>query len=516
MKQNWTKEQSNAINDEGKTILVSAAAGSGKTAVLTERVLDKIINKGVSADKILMVTFTKASANEMRQRIADKVTELINNDPKNQHYKKQEILLEQAFIGTISSFCSKIVKDNFAVLNIKPGFKIADESMYNIILQETIEEVVKKHINLKDKDFLSFINYVGVQRDYKKIFETFKKLIKFLETIPYKEIYLKDTLELYESENKWVNEIIENTREKVEFSINILDKAFILAKNNTDIYNKYYDTIMSDKNIFKDLLKILDKNNYDDIKSYLENVSFCRFTTMKNCSDETLRNGVKALRDRTKDIAKDLKTKYYIYSIDEIKQQINNTKYNLGIFFNVTMEIVSNYEQKLKDKNLLTFAKLEEYALNVLTNYSKDQKIIPSDIALNLSTNYEYIFIDEYQDNSYIQDEIFKAISKKEENLFIVGDIKQSIYSFRNAEPSIFYNKKKTFYDYNKKDYPAKITLSKNFRSKSCVTEFVNFIFTQIMSETLGGILYDDKEKLVSAGTFNTSEMIIDDVDVNF
>jgi len=513
MKSKFTKNQRRAIYDDGGTILVSAAAGSGKTAVLTERVIDKISKKG-RADKILMVTFTRASAKEMKHRIKMKLANLIEESPENKLYKEQQLLIEKASIDTISAFCINLIRENFVSTNLTPDFSIADEGANEIITKEVIDNVIKNKMEEKDEDFIKLISYIGVKRDYKKVINTINKTLKFLAIIPYKDEYLSSTLALYNKNGIegtiWVKYLFNKTVNDIKLCVDIMTKSINLSEKDSNVNERYTAFLIHEKNVYENFLEILKGNNYDAIKKYIEKVTFEKFPNKnKNIDADIIRN-IKNMRDMSKDIFTDIKAKYYIYERNDIERQIEDTKKNTKTLLDLCFLIDSLIEKKLEEKNLITFSKAEDIVLKMLV----DNKGKRTDLAKDISNRFDYIFIDEYQDNNFVQDEIFKAISNDGNNLFIVGDIKQSIYGFRNANPTIFKEKKNTFNVYNEKDYPATIVLSDNFRSKKCVTDFINYIFTQIMTDRIGGVDYDDDHKLVSSKKFIDCKEFKDSTDI--
>lgn len=496
MNEKYTESQLNAINDKGETILVSASAGSGKTSVLTERVVKKIIdiNNPTPANKILMATFTKASANEMKERIKRKISQEISKSSDNYHLIKQQSLLEEAFIGTISSFCFKFLRENSNLLNLNSNFTVCDENLEHILKTEAIEEVLKD--NIEKENVLYLLSFLGVKKDYKNVFNLFYKLIYFFEGIAFEEKFINDSLTSYKNSDFWIKFSINESLKNIIDSIDLLNQAKSMCINYEEL-SPIISCLNNDLNLLNSYLNVLKTYDYKNIYNFLHENSFLRFPTIKKMELNDIKNDVKLIRDKAKSIFEKEKKEIYIYNKDEIKNQINISKNIINTIFLLYKDIDKLFLEKLLNKNKLTYSKIEKLSLNLLCEYN-GQTVKPTSLANTISENYDFIFIDEYQDNNLIQDYIFKSISKNEKNLFFVGDLKQSIYSFRKSTPKLFLDKLNSYNEYNNKDYPSKILFLENFRSSEKITDFINFLFNQIMTQELGGIDYDKTHELIS------------------
>lgn len=510
MARNWTEKQLDAITAVGGSVLVSAAAGSGKTAVLVERVIRLLTDEKnpTSADRLLIVTFTRAAAAEMRQRISDAIEELLSHDPGNENLISQQMLLPSAKICTIDSFCLDLVKENFQLLDISSDFKIADEGEIEILSRQAMDMTLEKMYQQDSTgEFKNLVELLIQGRDDSKLSEMIHSLYVSSMSFPFPERWLDSLIEPYESEvplneSTFGKVILSHVKAALEYAVSVFDE--ILEKSESDeVLDKIYTmAVTSDKNQCLSVLEWIDKGDWNEARQALLNYSPMRKGSKPRGMEEdfTMRS-FSENRDRMKDTIRKLPElmccseeefkEDMLFFLPMIKTLIESTKMYMG-FFN---------EHK-KEKKIADFSDIAHMALSLLVKET-DEGWESTPFAKNYSDAFDEILIDEYQDTNAAQDMLFASISRN--NLFRVGDVKQSIYRFRQADPEIFISLKDSYemYRREKDNYPAKIILGNNFRSRKGVTNIINFIFSQIMSRKCGDVNYDSEESLVCSAQYS-------------
>lgn len=493
----WTLDQLKAIKTRGGKVLVSAAAGSGKTAVLSERVLDFILNGG-NIDKLLVVTFTEAAALEMKVRIKKKIEDEVLKQNENTHLIKQLTLINNSKISTMDSFYSELVKQNFDKLGIMPDFSILSSAEETILKNKVIKEVLES--SFEKERYVNLLNSFNASSE-DLIKDKVIKIADFLSTIPFYKDYIDNLIDKYGS-NYYKDLFIENIKNKMVSFEKLYKETKEELFNASSDFDKLNVNIYEEENIIN---KILNASSFDELGSIIRLASFQRQAPIRNHSEDYVFNKYKCVRENLK---KEIKSLNYLSSItdEEYERQISLMKETLASLFDVVIEY--------KDKLLEEKKKINKYAFNdiplfVVDLLIKDKK--KTFLAKEIAASFDEILIDEYQDTNKLQSIIFNAISKDEQNLFVVGDIKQSIYKFRSACPDIFNSDKNNSY---KDKFPMLITLSKNFRSRSIVLDFCNFIFESMMSNYLGEVEYNDDEKLYAGASFPEDNNAISEVDI--
>ena len=490
----WTEEQQQAIYEKGSNILVAAAAGSGKTAVLVERIVNKIINEKIDIDKILVVTFTNLAAGQMRERILDVIYKKIEENPEDMHLQKQITLLPKANICTIDSFCLDVVKNNFFELDISPNFRIADEVELKILKQEALEELFENKYENKEKEFLELIDIYTTYRGDENLKNVILKIYNYIQSSPYPKKWLKEQVEKFNitedmdfSQTQWGNILFNYAKEDVLDAI-LRTKALKEQVEREGDLPKILVTFSED---FRKLQKVYNSKNWQEMYEELQQLFFDRWAKDKEI-DQELNDELKNKRDKIKEKIDSIKKNLIIYdsktAITDVKELYHSMKLIEGII-NEYDEILIN---KKKEKNIVDFSDIEHYTLQILI---KDDK--PTQIALKYREKFNEIAIDEYQDSNMVQEYILNIISNNN-NIFMVGDVKQSIYKFRQARPELFLEKYDNYKLKNeKKDTDnLKIKLFKNFRSRKEVLDITNLVFETIMSKEFGEIEYDEGEYL--------------------
>lgn len=509
---NWTEEQKQAINENDSNILVAAAAGSGKTAVLVERIINKIINEKIDIDKILVVTFTNAAASEMRERVLDAIYKRLDEEPEDENLQRQITLLNKANICTIDSFCLEVVRNNFYELeNIAPNFRIADNTEIELLKQEVIEEIFEKKYEEEDEDFTKLINTYTSYRDDAPLKDLILKINTYIQSSPFPEKWinkkiekfnLKDELDKDFSETQWGKMLLKEIEEELIDDISSLSEVEEILLLDSEL-EKFWQTIRNDIEMLENLKNNL--NNWDNAYDIGKNLKFVTWPRKKVESD--VKEHAKEIRDGIK--AKLYKTinKILICNSKEANQDIYDMYNILKKLEQCILEFNKEFGKRKREKNIVDFNDIEHFALQILYKENNDGEIEKTEVAKRYQQKFHEIAIDEYQDSNLVQEYILTAVSK-ENNIFMVGDVKQSIYKFRQAMPELFLNK---YMKYKNKEEKTdsdnlKIQLFKNFRSRKNVLEFTNLIFENIMSSELGDIEYNEEEYLNLGATYPETE----------
>ena len=490
----WTNEQLQAIETRNKNLLISAGAGSGKTAVLVERILKLVKEEAVDLDKFLIVTFTNAAAGEMRERILRVLMEELDKE-ENEHLRRQLSLVAKASISTLHSFCINIVRRNFSIVDLDPAFRVADEMETALIIQEIMEEMLEEHYEIEDDRFMDLVDrFTGNRRDT-ELEDLILKVHKFIQSQPNPMNWLKSKVE----EMKITKEEVLNSMmfklldEEIEFEI---EDAIKNLREAIEISNevsgpKPYEVVL--KEDLNNIIEIKEaRNDESKFRKLLENISYTRLPSIRKGKDEVdeeLQEEAKSKREKYKDSIKEIKKASGDISLEDQVRLINDLKPAMEYLSILVEDFSKRYTEKKLEKGIVDFNDLEHYALEILEH---------EDVARDLRKKYSYIFIDEYQDSNIVQETIINKI-KRDDNLFLVGDVKQSIYRFRLADPTLFLEKYKS-YELDEKS--KRVDLVKNFRSRKEILDFVNIIFSKIMSEYLGEMQYTEREYLISGRDF--------------
>lgn len=509
---NWTPEQKDAIDAKGGTLIVSAAAGSGKTAVLVERIIKRLTDRDnpCSADKLLVVTFTRAATSEMRSRISTALETELKKNPFDPHLQKQQMLLPSAKIYTIDAFCNDIVRENFETLSLAPDFSLLDDSESKILKKQAVETVVEKLYEEDSAEFKALVELLFAGRDDSSIEKNILKLYEYSMAYPSPEKWLNASVKYYDPSlplsSSPIGQVIANSLLE-RFDACIKEASYALSELNTrqDFINaKGTNTLASECELCKKVREHIASYDFDkalELASELEKVSW---SMPKGTTSDPDVIRAKEARNKCKKLLTEDLPGILCETEEDWKDDLEFLQPLVKKLIYATLEFDKEFMRMKTLKNAYDFSDITQFALKLLVKDYSDDKVIPTQLAIDLSQQFEEILIDEYQDTNKAQDTIFRAISKDEQNLFMVGDVKQSIYGFRQAMPQIFLEKKKSFAHYNRDDnkYPAYITLGKNFRSRSGITEYINFVFEQIMSEHCGDVEYDENEHLVFGASY--------------
>ena len=494
----WTDKQKRAIGIRNSNILVSAAAGSGKTAVLVERIVELILNEKVDIDKFLVVTFTKAAASGMKRKIQSALVEASKDCQNTRHIRRQLGLLNKSHITTIHSFCMDIVKDNFHIVGLDPSFSVGASDELSLLLDESIEEVLEAAYGEGSEDFYLFTESFGDNRGDWGLFKIIERLYKFILSFPAPFEWLDASVEMIgmgEEEFKssaWIKEIKNYINMQID-GVKSLHKLSLDICVNADGLGAYEISLEDDLEKIDKLSSVLD-GEFELLLKELQAFSFSRLKSIpkedKEFVDKYEQERVKEIRDEYKDIVKGLQVLLPYTSLGDYRDDINWMKDPMIAFKKLVMEVDRAYKEKKSLKSIVDFNDLEHFALQILRDREKSLGV-----AELYRDKFDYIFIDEYQDSNSLQETIIGEI-KGRDNLFMVGDVKQSIYRFRLADPSIFNSKYENFArdreDLGEEVIDRLVELNKNFRSRKEVLDATNYVFERIMSKDLGEIDYDE------------------------
>lgn len=504
----WTPDQQNAIEARGGTLLVSAAAGSGKTAVLVERVIQRLLDpvNGCDADRLLVVTFTKAAAAEMRERISAAISARRSAQPDDARLLRQQMLLPCASICTIDSFCNDLVRENFHKLDLSPDYKILDAGEIALLRGEAMDAVLEGFYQENDPAFTELLELVRKGRDDAELTDTVYRLYDYTQAYPFPEEWIKKARTLCrtglpEADNPWMAEIRAYIREALSFAQLTTQGALNLLESEPALLEKYAPAFRSDLNALSHIQDALDNDGWDALCEAMESIKFVRLPNApKDYTDSPIKAAARESRDRVKDTVKKMQ-EALCANTAENEEDMAYLAPLLNKLFDLTLRFSAEFAQLKKEKHATDFSDIEHLALSLLIE-RQDGRICRSPLAEELSERYAEILVDEYQDTNEAQDLLFRMLSHNEENLFLVGDVKQSIYRFRQAMPEIFLNRRDRLPPYEHDNYPARITLGRNFRSRKGVTGMVNFLFRQLMSKPLGEMEYTKEEELVPAASY--------------
>ncbi|MGG7059641.1 helicase-exonuclease AddAB subunit AddA [Clostridium tertium] len=513
----WTEDQLKAITTRGCNLLVAAAAGSGKTAVLVERIIRIITNEDnpVDIDRLLVVTFTSAAAAEMRERIADAISKALEVNPNSKVLQRQLTLLSRANITTMHSFCLDVIKNYYHIINLDPTFRIADETENTLLKLEVINDMFEDYYENEDSDFKNLIEAYSTSRDDERLKEIILDLYRFSMSGPWPEKWLVESAESFNidtiedlNNTEWIKILKQTIEIEVLGYVKVLEKALDMIRS-TEGLEPYEPTFNDDLEMFK---RILDSLNYgiEELYTEVNKISFGRLKSVKknNVSDGESLEIVKSIRDSIKKKASKLVEDSFSMPLEDALSGIKNSYPYMKMISKLTLDFIDRFKQKKRDRNILDFNDLEHLCLKILINHDADGNIIPSSVSEKFRWYFDEVLVDEYQDSNNVQEAIIDLVSRKsleDPNVFMVGDVKQSIYRFRQAKPELFLDKYNR-YPLEEGSLNRKIQLYKNFRSREEVINGVNYIFKEVMSKTVGELEYTDKESLNLGASYKENE----------
>lgn len=497
---NWTREQRQVIDLRNCNILVSAAAGSGKTAVLIQRILSRIMDarEPVDVDEFLIVTFTKAAAAQMKERLTQALEQALAEDPDNEHLQRQVMLVPMAQISTIHSFCGYVIQNYFHRTGVDPAYRVGTESELGMLRNDVLEEMLEEKYESPTEEFLEMAGMSRFVKSDKEIEELILYLYEKAVSEPFPRRFLQrmedfvgmDTVEdLKVSEfvrrnTEYVKNVLEGIREEYDTMLSLCDAPRGPAA--------YRDFLLQEAGQFEGLPEGAE---IEQLGRWVEGITFGRLPGKRQPEcEEGLKEAVKGLRNAVKDVVKSLKTEIFDTTLEEQLEQLRQIRGTVCAFLHLTGEFMDRYRAKKAEKSLADFNDLEQMAMEILLEEDEDGAVHPSEAAEELSGQFAEIMIDEYQDSNRVQDMLLGSVVSGD-NLFMVGDIKQSIYRFRMACPELFLEKLHR-YSTEEGQRDRLVCLSRNFRSRDVVLQGTNSIFEQIMQPKLGGVEYDEDARL--------------------
>ena len=496
----WTSEQQKVIDLRNRNILVSAAAGSGKTAVLVERIIRRLTEDDTptDVDRLLIVTFTEAAAAEMKERISAAIEKKLEERPGDIRLERQATLIHSAQITTIHSFCLAVIRDHFHVIGIDPGFRIAEEGELKLLKQDVLEELLEECYAEAKEEFLDFTERFGSGKSDKKIEEIILKMYEYSRSYPRPDRWLDQCVKAYASEDLEVR-AEERVRMRAADIERVLERGLKICEEPDGPY-MYGDMLDSD---LQELEELQQAENFDAMYSAAAGFKWKRLSSRK---DDTVspdkKEKVKKLREQAKSLLKGMQEDYFYAPREVWQQDMQDALPSVVTLTELVKRFAHMLDEKKRLRNMIDFNDMEQFALAILTE-EKDGELVPSAVAGEYQDRFDEVMIDEYQDSNLVQETILTSVSRVsrgEYNIFMVGDVKQSIYSFRLSRPELFMEKYNT---YSLKDsVTQRIDLHKNFRSREEVLDSVNDIFRQIMKKELGGIEYDDSAALYPGAEF--------------
>nr|WP_295308775.1 helicase-exonuclease AddAB subunit AddA [uncultured Blautia sp.] len=550
----WTKEQEQVIKLRNRNILVSAAAGSGKTAVLVQRILEKVMDPDhpVDIDRLLIMTFTRAAAGEMRERIANALENALYENPDNEHLQRQTTLIHTAQITTIDGFCAYVIRNYFHLIGLDPGYRTGEEGELKLLKEDVMKELLENYYAKDSGKFKYFIECYASGKTDDGIKELIYSLYNAAMSNPYPDSWLEKCIDCYRNTDlesikvsEWMKLLWKNVAEDLDQAKTLIEEARELCFVPGGPY-LYDDALGSDLLLICDVKEKAEAGDFDGVGALLGSPSFARLSTKKPKEpvDDTLKEQVKTIRESAKGILKEIGTRYFTVKEEELPLLLSSCLEPVEMLVELTREFIRLYGEKKREKNILDFTDMEHFVLEILVerevsdthnesgisqrgknafageetgcqmgeNSLEKKEKAPegqesvyhmSAAARELSLKYDEVMVDEYQDSNLVQEMITNCVSgwaDGRKNIFMVGDVKQSIYRFRLARPELFMEKYKQYRLTDSDE--QRIDLHKNFRSRSQVLDSANFIFRQIMGEDLGGIAYDEAAALYPGAEF--------------
>lgn len=503
----WSEEQKKVIRLRDRNILVSAAAGSGKTAVLVERIIQMLTDekKPLDVDQLLIVTYTDAAAAEMKERIRNAIEKKAAEDPENEHLQRQATLIHSAQITTIHSFCLSVIREHFHVLDIDPGFRTADEGELRLLKQDVLDELLEACYVNQGEAFLELVEKLGDGRNDRKLGELVLQVYEYSRSYPQPEKWLAQCTEAYRDGEGVQEHAMEQIRNYLGDMQELLEEGMQICMEADGPY-MYAEMLEADQKIQDELTAA---GNFVRMYDIVSEIKWKRLSGKKDaCVSEEKREQVKRIREQVKKMVKNLKESYFYEDPEAQLYDMKESYKTMRTFTGLVKQFADAFAEKKRRKNLIDFQDMEQFALRILTEEEGDS-LVPSLSAREYQEQYAEVMIDEYQDSNLIQEAILTSVStvsQGKNNIFMVGDVKQSIYRFRLSRPELFLEKYETYSVEDVKGAPKpdrqRIDLHRNFRSRKEVLDSVNDVFRRIMRKELGGIPYDDQAALYPGAKF--------------
>ena len=509
----WTAEQLEAIEARGCDLLISAAAGSGKTAVLVERIIRRITTDQppLDIDRLLVVTYTKAAATEMKQRVGMALAKKLETTPENVHIQNQMTLLTKGDIKTIHAFCLQVIKEYYHILEIDPAIRTADPGEVQLLQKEILEDYFEElYADTNSQWFFQLLETFGEETQDRGLKKLVGKLYSFACGFPQPKKALESMIEPFNLTGEetldrciWIGLIEEAIKDNVSFARKNMEQAMRLASSQSG-FEAYLEFLEREDDGFEALEVALKERDYKKWHMAYLCIAFERLPSYRG-EEKDIAKEIKDFRDIAKETYHKIQKTYFCYG-EEMQSQLIRQLYPVAKgLVTLTIGFMERFALGKKEKLIIDFQDYEHFALKILVNETSTmEKIIPTEAARELQGRYDEIMIDEYQDSNMVQEMILCSISGEsqgENNRFMVGDVKQSIYRFRLAMPEIF-NEKYNGYPLEKGGKCRKIILAKNFRSRKNVLDGINFMFQQLMSSDFGEVDYNEEVALYAGAEF--------------
>lgn len=504
---NWTTDQRHAIECRKGSVLVSAAAGSGKTAVLVERVIRRLTDKDnpCSAEDLLIVTFTRAATAQMREKIGAAILKRLSEDPTDRHLRRQYMLLPFAKICTIDSFCNDLVRENFHALGISPDYSLLDNEtaviMKNDVCEAMLEREYEEDLDGRFSELSDMMSSGSSDEDFAKLII---KMYDISTAYPFPDLWLDSLIGEYSqpdiNKSRWGGIIKKHVCDMLDYCVSSSRDMMTAMESDPIVADAYGAAVQSDINMYAELREKIN-SDWDEALEAFKTVKYMSLGRVPKGYESETKNVVTTARKKLKDLLKKVPGIMCVSS-EEHADDMRLLRDPVTKLIELVKQFGREYSAEKDKMNSADFSDILHRALNLLAVSDGSGGYIKTDLARELSSHYVEILVDEYQDINEAQDMIFRAISADENNLFTVGDVKQSIYRFRQAMPEIFLRRRSTTHSFESGKYPLGITLGSNFRSRVGVTSCVNYIFHQLMSTEAGELEYDDSEALNAAAKY--------------
>lgn len=504
---NWTTDQRHAIECRKGSVLVSAAAGSGKTAVLVERVIRRLTDKDnpCSAEDLLIVTFTRAATAQMREKIGAAILKRLSEDPTDRHLRRQYMLLPFAKICTIDSFCNDLVRENFHALGISPDYSLLDNEtaviMKNDVCEAMLEREYEEDLDGRFSELSDMMSSGSSDEDFAKLII---KMYDISTAYPFPDLWLDSLIGEYSqpdiNKSRWGGIIKKYVCDMLDYCVSSSRDMMTAMESDPIVADAYGAAVQSDINMYAELREKIN-SDWDEALEAFKTVKYMSLGRVPKGYESETKNVVTTARKKLKDLLKKVPGIMCVSS-EEHADDMRLLCDPVTKLIELVKQFGREYSAEKDKMNSADFSDILHRALNLLAVSDGSGGYIKTDLARELSSHYVEILVDEYQDINEAQDMIFRAISADENNLFTVGDVKQSIYRFRQAMPEIFLRRRSTTHSFESGKYPLGITLGSNFRSRVGVTSCVNYIFHQLMSTEAGELEYDDSEALNAAAKY--------------
>lgn len=540
----WTGEQWEAITARGCSLLVPAAAGSGKTAVLVERIIRRLTDPSdpIDVDRLLVATFTEAAAAEMRDRIGRALQKGLAEDPANAHLRRQLALLGRASISTLHSFCLSLLRQHFHRLGLDPSFRVMGEHEARLLQQEVLERVFEENYGEEREAFLDLVERFGGTEADDALRGLVLRLYEHARSLPWPEQWLTEAADRFKINDDapletqpWFDPVRDAARRQIQRACWVIEAALAITRAPGGPL-AYAENLADDLDVLQELLRVTEEGGWDDIRGTLQDLSFGRLKTIKQGTvDQVIQERVKDLRDKAKKIVAQIRDSVFVRAASDCLEDLRSLAPHMETLVGLVRRFGEEYMGAKSARAMADFGDLERFTLMLLDSGATPGELVPSEVARELRKNFVEVLVDEYQDINGVQDAIITLVSRigdgtgdgthdgtREDpgdspNLFMVGDVKQSIYRFRLADPGLFIAKCKSYSpravglagdspDTSPGLLCRRVDLRANFRSRAPVVDGVNFIFRQIMTPGVGELAYDAKAELVCSAEYPATE----------